>query len=52
MKSRGFFQTPEDIIEEYNGCSALRYSKSTDYFQLRANLHLVQLDHLQKRRLL
>ena len=25
MKSQTFFQTPEDIMEEYNGCSALQY---------------------------
>jgi len=26
MKSRGFFQTPQDIIEEYNGCSVPQYT--------------------------
>jgi len=25
MKSRGFFQTPQDIMEEYNGCSVTQY---------------------------
>jgi len=25
MKSRGFFQTPQDIMEEYNGCSVPQY---------------------------
>ena len=26
MKSRGFFQTPQDILEKYNGCSAPQYT--------------------------
>ena len=26
VKSQGFFQTPQDIMEEYNGCSVLRYT--------------------------
>jgi len=26
MKSRGFFQTPQDIMEEYNGCSVPQYT--------------------------
>ena len=27
MKSRGFFQTPQDIMEEYNGCSIPQYTR-------------------------
>ena len=26
MKSQGFFQTPQDIIEEYKGCSVPQYT--------------------------
>ena len=26
MKSRGFPHTPQDIMEEYNGCSAPQYT--------------------------
>ena len=26
MKSRGFLQTPQDIMEEYNGCSVPQYT--------------------------
>ena len=26
MKSEGFFQTPQDIMEEYNGCSVPQYT--------------------------
>ena len=25
MKSQGFFQTPQEIMEEYNGCSVPQY---------------------------
>ena len=25
-KSRGFFQTPQDIMEKYNGCSVPQYT--------------------------
>ena len=27
MKSQGFFQTPQDIMEECNGCSAPQYAR-------------------------
>ena len=27
MKSQGFFQTPQDIMEECNGCSVLQYTR-------------------------
>jgi hypothetical protein len=27
MKSQGFFQTPQDIMEEYNGCSVPQYTR-------------------------
>ena len=30
-KSRGFFQTPQDIIEEYNGCSVPQYTAYPSY---------------------
>ncbi len=26
MKSRGFFRTPQDIMEKYNGCSVRQYT--------------------------
>ena len=26
MKSRGFLQTPQDIMEKYNGCSVPQYT--------------------------
>jgi hypothetical protein len=26
MKSQGFFHTPQDIMGEYNGCSAPQYT--------------------------
>ena len=26
MKSQGFLQTPQDIVEEYNGCSVPQYT--------------------------
>ena len=26
MKSQGFYQTPQDIMEEYNGCSVPQYT--------------------------
>jgi hypothetical protein len=26
-KSQGFYQTPQDIMEEYNGCSVLQYRR-------------------------
>ena len=26
MKSQGLFQTPQDIMEEYNGCSVRQYT--------------------------
>jgi hypothetical protein len=26
-KSQGFFQTPQDIMEEYNGCSVPQYTR-------------------------
>ena len=26
MKSQGFFQTPQDIMEKYNGCSVPQYT--------------------------
>ena len=27
MKSRGFLQTPQDIMEKYNGCSVPQYRR-------------------------
>ena len=27
MKSQGFFQTPQDIMGEYNGCSVPQYTR-------------------------
>ena len=27
MKSQGFFQTPQDIMDEYNGCSVPQYRR-------------------------
>ena len=27
MKSQGFFHTPQDIMEEYNGCSVPQYTR-------------------------
>jgi hypothetical protein len=27
MISRGFLQTPQDIMEEYNGCSVPQYTR-------------------------
>ncbi len=27
MKSQGFSQTPQDIMEEYNGCSVPQYTR-------------------------
>jgi hypothetical protein len=27
MKSQGFFQIPQDIMEEYNGCSVPQYTR-------------------------
>ena len=27
MKSRGFSQTPQDIMEKYNGCSVPQYTR-------------------------
>ena len=31
MKSRGFFHTPQDIMEEYNGCSVPQYTRYPRY---------------------
>ena len=31
MKSQGFSQTPQDIIEEYNGCSVPQYTAYPSY---------------------
>ena len=35
MKSQGFLQTPQEIIEEYNGCSVPQY---TGYPSMRCQL--------------
>jgi len=31
MKSQGFLQTPQDIMEEYNGCSVPQYTRYRCY---------------------
>ena len=36
MKSQGFSQTPQDIMEEYNGCSVPQYTR------YRSNRHLMR----------
>ena len=47
MKPQGFFQTPQNIMEKYNGCSAPQYRRYSPDKPIHANKNLDKQDITQ-----